>query len=67
MDLGTIKQRLNQNYYHRLQEFLDDVSLVFENCLRYNGDESDVGKMGLKVREEFQKLYEQLNLEFYLN
>jgi len=25
MDFGTIKHRLNTNYYHRLQEFLDDM------------------------------------------
>jgi hypothetical protein len=29
MDFGTIKQRLKTNYYHRLQELLDDIQLVF--------------------------------------
>ncbi len=66
MDFGTIKHRLNINYYHRLQEFIDDMSLVFENCINFNGEDSQVGKMGKNVREEFKKLYEQLNLEFYL-
>jgi hypothetical protein len=32
MDFSTIKSRLNSNYYHRMQEFLDDMQLVFENC-----------------------------------
>lgn len=32
MDFGTIKQRLNSNYYHRMQEFIDDMQLVFDNC-----------------------------------
>ena len=40
MDFGTIKQRLNNNYYHREQEFLDDVHLVFENCYKFNGEDS---------------------------
>lgn len=66
MDLGTIKHRLNTNYYHRLQEFLDDIHLVFENCMRFNGDDSHVGKMCRAVREDFKKQYDQLNLEFYL-
>ena len=40
MDFGTIKHRLNINYYHRLQEFLDDMQLVFDNCIKFNGDDS---------------------------
>ena len=40
MDFGTIKQRLNINYYHRMQEFLDDMQLVFENCIKFNGEDS---------------------------
>lgn len=49
-----------------MQEFLDDMSLVFDNCIRFNGD-NNVGKIGKSVREEFKRLYEQLNIEFYLN
>ena len=33
MDFGTIKQRLNSNYYHRLQDVLNDIELVFNNCV----------------------------------
>jgi hypothetical protein len=36
MDLSTVKQRLNTNYYHRMQEFLNDVSLIFDNCIRFH-------------------------------
>jgi hypothetical protein len=39
MDLGTVKLRLSTNYYHRMQEFLDDVQLIFENCIAYYGQE----------------------------
>ena len=66
MDFGTIKQRLHSNsHYHRMQDFLDDMELVFENCRRFNGEESSVGRMCRAVREEF-RLYDQLNIEFYL-
>lgn len=58
MDFGTIKQRLNSNYYHRMQEFLDDMQLVFDNCLKFNGETNNVSKMCKSVREEFKKLYE---------
>ena len=49
-----------------MQEFLDDIHLVFENCFKFNGEESHVGKMCKNVREEFRKNYESLNLDFYL-
>ena len=66
MDFGTVKQRLNSNYYHRMQEFVDDLDLVFLNCARFNGEESSVSRMGKCVRDEFKRLYEQLNIEFYI-
>jgi len=40
MDMGTIKQRLNSNYYHKAQEFVDDFKLMFDNCILYNGEQS---------------------------
>ena len=66
VDFGTIKQRLSTNHYHTAQEFVDDVLLVFDNCLLYNGESSNVGRMCNKVRNEFKNLYEEFNLEFYL-
>lgn len=50
-----------------MQEFLDDMQLVFDNCLKFNGEENNVGKICKGVRDEFKRLYEQLNIEFYLN
>lgn len=41
-----------------MQEFLYDVNLTFENCIKYNGEESSVGKMCRGVRDEFVKLYQ---------
>jgi transcription initiation factor TFIID subunit 2 len=36
MDFGTINQRLNQNKYERMEDFKDDVMLVFRNCRQFN-------------------------------
>ena len=49
-----------------MQEFIDDIMLVFDNCLLYNGETSAIGKMCNKVRNEFKRLYEEYNVEFYL-
>ena len=66
MDLGTIKQKLNSISYERPQEFLDDMALVFDNCIKFNGEESSVGKMCRTVRDEYKRLYEQLGFDFYI-
>jgi hypothetical protein len=65
MDLGTVKNKLNMNKYKNVQEFIDDINLIFLNCIKYNGEDSSVGKMCKNVREEFQRLYNQFNIEFY--
>ena len=36
MDFGTINQRLNQNKYETMEDFKDDVILVFRNCRQFN-------------------------------
>lgn len=49
-----------------MQEFLDDVMLVFENCESYFGFDSTIVQGHCKkVRSEFEKLCEQFNAEFY--
>lgn len=37
MDFGTIKRKLNNGFYVNFREFDDDVNLVFNNCIIYNG------------------------------
>jgi len=36
MDFGTINQRLNQNKYETMEDFKEDVMLVFRNCRQFN-------------------------------
>jgi len=37
MDFSTIKNKLNSNQYKGgLSEFIEDINLTFDNCLRYN-------------------------------
>jgi hypothetical protein len=66
MDLGTVKANLHSNKYGRMQDFLSDVQLIFDNCILYNGENSQVSIMCKHVREEYNKLYENLYIDFYL-
>ena len=65
MDFGTIKTRLKEGHYSKLQEFMDDMELVFYNCRLYNGIESEVGQIGTTLQEEYLRLTEQLYFNFY--
>jgi len=43
MDFSLIKDKLKGFRYKGLQEFLDDVLLVFSNCILYNGEQNQYG------------------------
>lgn len=53
MDFGTIKENLRKHEYKSMQQFIDDVQVVFSNCLTYNGENSQVGLMCQKVKDEY--------------
>jgi len=42
------------------------MELTFSNCDRYNGPQSDVGRMGQQVAEEYHKQLDLLNMNFYV-
>ena len=65
MDFQTIKQKLKEHKYQRIQDFMDDMELVFYNCRLYNGTESEVGQIGVYVQTEYTRLTEQLYFDFY--
>ena len=57
IDFGTIKQRINHNYYDHMKDIIDDIVRCFDNCLLFNGEDSPAGKKCMTVMEEFNKLY----------
>jgi hypothetical protein len=36
MDLSTIQHRLREGKYRSVEEVLDDMQLIWDNCRRYN-------------------------------
>jgi len=55
MDLGTIKGKLEKKAYESATDFVQDVNLVWANCMLYNADRSPYWKLAKK----FQKLFEK--------
>ena len=66
MDFATIKTKLKEHKYRGVREYMDDMELVFANCATYNAVGTDVAQLGIAVHEEYQRLVQQLYLNFYL-
>jgi len=65
MDFSTIKTKLREHKYQGIQDFMDDMELVFYNCKLYNGTESDVGQICVSVQKDYYTIAEQLYFNFY--
>lgn len=57
MDLGTMTKKLKTLQYKSKQEFVDDLNLIWANCLKYNAaPEHFLRKHALYMRKETEKL-----------
>ena len=66
MCIETIKDNLIQDKYIYLQEFKDDIELIFQNCYIFNPIPTNVVHKNCKKFEEkfktrWEKLLKQLN------
>lgn len=41
--------------YENIEEWSNDVELVFTNCKKYNGIQSEIGQIGVSCQAEFQR------------
>ncbi|NWR92231.1 BRDT protein, partial [Furnarius figulus] len=55
MDLGTIKKRMEHNYYTKAAECIEDFKTMFLNCYMYNKPGDDIVFMA----EELEKVFMQ--------
>ena len=57
MDLGLMTKKLKQLTYQSKAEFVDDLKLVWSNCLKYNSSaDHPIRKHALFMRKETEKL-----------
>ncbi|CAF0953142.1 unnamed protein product [Didymodactylos carnosus] len=64
MDLGTIKRRLESNYYYSAKECITDLNMMFTDCYLYNKPGEDVVIMGATLEKVFhEKLSEMPAME----
>ncbi|KAM8856300.1 bromodomain adjacent to zinc finger domain protein 2B-like isoform 2-T4 [Spinachia spinachia] len=60
MDFSTIREKLTNNQYVNLETFIVDVNLVFDNCEKFNEDDSEIGQAGHSMRTFFDKRWTEL-------
>ncbi len=53
MDLGTVKKRLENNYYWGAKECIQDFNTMFTNCYVYNKPGEDVVLMAQTLEKLF--------------
>ena len=66
MDFGTIKNKLEIGDYNGCREFVNDMELVFRNCIIYNTELSDFGQLAKRLQNEFNNQCKINYLDFYM-
>lgn len=59
MYLALMKTKISENAYPTVEAFNADVNLMCDNCVLYNGDDSDYGIFAEEYREKYFKYYER--------
>lgn len=65
MDLGTVKTRLNKNWYKSPKEFAEDVRLTFHNAMTYNPKGQDVHIMAEQLLKIFEDRWVVIESNYY--
>ena len=66
MDFSLIKKKIRRRQYTNFKEFCCDVDLIFDNCFKFNGEFSEVGRMGSIVKREFLRLLNEYKMDKFV-
>ena len=59
MDLGTIKENLSNDKYKSIEEVVNDINLVWNNCRLYNKPNSNIYKLATHCEKVFKKNFDK--------
>ena len=63
MDLRTVKTHIKCGDYKTIDDFIQDMLLIFSNSIKYHKRQSEIGKAGGALRRYFQKRCSDLGLK----
>lgn len=56
MDLQTLRNEINKGSYSKIRKALDDLRLIWSNCITFNQEGSDICESVLVLGEEVENL-----------
>ncbi|XP_030753771.1 bromodomain-containing protein 7 [Sitophilus oryzae] len=59
MDFSTMRQKVEENQYKRIKEFIEDFSLMCENAMKYNHVDTVYFKASKKLLQAGLKVFQQ--------
>ncbi len=65
MDFTSIKCKLKDNSYKKVEDFEADVHKVFDNCIKYNGETNQYSLISKKMRKEFESQMKTFSMDYY--
>lgn len=66
-DLGTILKRLkNLNYYNYVDDWENDMNLIWKNCIQFNGEGTYLANFAFEFKKKFEKMIEVLKYEGWI-
>jgi hypothetical protein len=60
MDLGTVRRKLESGQYRTVQQWKDDVELIWDNSYHFNGRQSLVSVLAKQLQQTFRDLTEHI-------
>jgi hypothetical protein len=62
MDLGTVKKKIESRKYNSKEAFVNDLNLIWANCLKYNADPAHpLRKHAIFMRNETKRLVKMIS------
>lgn len=58
MDFFKIKLKLGKNQYTKVEQVFNDLNLIWENCLKFNGPDSEFSSNALELKNILQQHYQ---------
>ncbi|KAG9483166.1 hypothetical protein GDO78_009227 [Eleutherodactylus coqui] len=60
IDLGTIRDKMENGQYKDTREFASDVRLMFMNCYKHNSPDNEVVNLARKLQDVFELLFAKI-------
>ena len=58
MDLFTVKKKLESNEYKSIDDFVDDINLIWENAIKFNGKKALISQCAQELAKKCDAWFE---------